>query len=908
MPKYFLLGFFLFAITFAKAQNTGVIKGRVIDSVSNKPVEMATVVVSDARDTTASFISYTLTDNNGKFTLHKLPAAIPLKVLITYVAYQPTRRRLNLRNNQTADLGNILFSPKELAEIVIKGERVPVVFKKDTIEFNAEAFKTRPNAMVEELLKKLPGVEVDNTGAITVLGKEVTKVQVDGKDFFTNDIRIATRNLDADMISTVQVYDDRENDPNHVIPDKNVKKIINLKFKKAFKKSIFGKVYGGKGTNGQYQAGGLVNMFRDTLQVSLLGAQNNLNNTGFDFNDLSSLGGALRGGGDALFSAGFSGGAPNGRQTTRSGGVNINTDYGKKLKINLAYTFNSTDNSTQTFTNRQQFLNDTTFVTRSINSNISNNSTQYFSGTVTWRPGGSATTYFRYSPYLTISNNSSNSNNSSTSYSNFVPLINNSLSATSSNGNSTQFRHSLSFNKQLKKKGAAISFDHNLSISPGSSYNIDDQSLTSYVAGLQSFAFSRKGDNTNTSKNINLSGTLVYPLGKKITVDIRPSAQLTDNLNRVETYDYNAATGNYDLFLPIQSSDLNRRIFNGSFNGGGIYNITNGITLSAHLLLQSMKVNDRFGRGTADLNRSYFNALPTISLSYKSFNLNYSQNMNLPNIGDMIPYSVVFSPLSSVTGNPDLKPTIRSNFGASYNKYNFQKGINLFVNLNFSYEENSIFRQRTLSKELVETSTPINRNGRYNYSLSTNFNKRFKKTNDLEFSASSNGGLSYNRDFFVINRQNGYQNGYTLNLSQSFNLNWKNIVTLSPQYSLAGTFINFNGLESKPQNYIIHSAATRVGVAWPKRFYIDGTYNYRYNPLAPAGFQKSSNLLNLSVARQFLKKDKGEIKLSCYDILNQNINIFRFISANTITDTEQQTIKRYFMLTLLFKFNKSTSK
>jgi len=125
---------------------------------------------------------------------------------------------------------------------------------------------------------------------------------------------------------------------------------------------------------------------------------------------------------------------------------------------------------------------------------------------------------------------------------------------------------------------------------------------------------------------------------------------------------------------------------------------------------------------------------------------------------------------------------------------------------------------------------------------------------------------------------------------------------------MGGTVINFSGLESKGQNYITHSAYTRIGMAWPKRFYIDGTYNYRYNPLAPAGFQKSSNLLNLSVARQFLKKDKGEIKLSCYDILNQNVSIYRSISANTITDTEQQTIKRYFMLTLLFKFNKSTSK
>lgn len=241
MQKYFLLAAFMLTVLVAEAQNTSVIKGRVIDSASNKPVEFATVVISDARDTSANFIAYTLTDKNGSFALHKLPAAIPLKLLISFVAYQPFRKKITLSNNQNLDIGNLLLSTKQLGEVVVKGERMPIVIRKDTIEFNAEAFKVRPNAVVEDLLKKLPGVEVDNSGKITVMGKYVTKIMVDGKEFFANDPRIASKNLDADMIAKVQVYDDRENDPDHLVPDIDVKKIINLKFKKRLRKAFLEK-------------------------------------------------------------------------------------------------------------------------------------------------------------------------------------------------------------------------------------------------------------------------------------------------------------------------------------------------------------------------------------------------------------------------------------------------------------------------------------------------------------------------------------------------------------------------------------------------------------------------------------------------------------------------------------------
>jgi hypothetical protein len=192
-------------------------------------------------------ISYTITDKNGAFAIHNLHDNEPARLLISHAGFESQHITLKYTKAEVLDLGNIHLREKQLAEVNIKGELVPVVIKKDTIEFNAEAFKVRPNAVVQDLLKKLPGVQIDRDGTITVNGKGVSKVKVDGRDFFANDPKIATQNLDADMIAKVQIYDDRENDPDHLTPDNDVKKIINLKFKKEFSKATFGKIVAGAG-------------------------------------------------------------------------------------------------------------------------------------------------------------------------------------------------------------------------------------------------------------------------------------------------------------------------------------------------------------------------------------------------------------------------------------------------------------------------------------------------------------------------------------------------------------------------------------------------------------------------------------------------------------------------------------
>lgn len=887
------------------AQNKGVVKGKVIDSLSNSPMEFATVAVLDMRDTASNLVAYTLTDKSGAFTVHNLPNGIPLKVYISFVAYQPYRKIIELNKPGALDIGTIRLNIKALNEVTITAERLPIVINKDTIEFNAEAFKVRPNAVVEDLLKKLPGMEVANDGSITVMGKSVEKVLVDGHEFFAADIRMATKNIDADMIDKVQVYDNRERDSNHRVSESQLKKIINLKFKKIYKKSIFGKGYSGFGKNDRYQAGGLVNSFRDTLQISILSSSNNLNSTGFDFNDLYTSGGLDRGG-EALSRAGLAFGGGTGKHKTTTAGLNINTDYGKKLKINFAYIYKGDLSEMSSLSRQQQFLQDTTLFTNSSSESSYRNYNHLFSSTIVWKPNDK--TELRYTPFVEISHSTSTGEIESNSYSNFVDPINNSAISNTASGNSLNVSHALSYNRQLNKSGASFGIEHSLSFNPGSHTNFDDTHLNSFVATFPSYTYMQRGDVRSSNTDVSLSASLNYPLSKNISADISTRGYYAHSQDRVSTYNYNPATGQYDSFLLEKSSNLNRDNWVQSINPGLSFDLPRDINVKIHFNTQFQQVNNAFGRNSADLAQHYTFFVPAISFERKGLSLNYSRDAILPNIGDLIPYTVVFSPSLSVTGNPDLKPTISDAYSINYSKYDFQSGVNYNLRASVSAYQNSVFRQRTLDAQLVETSTPINRDGRYNVSAGGYMSRQIKKEGDLHLSANLAIDLQKNHDFFVLNRMDGFQNSYRGSLVQGVSFNYKDKIQLEPQYMLTQVYTTYSGVDYASQKYITHALLTHFTFYLPWKTNVDGNYAYTYNPLVPAGFQRSSNLLTISMAHQFLRKDRGEIKFSCYDLLNQNINTFRSINQNSITDTQSQIIRRYFMVTLQFKFTKSMVK
>ncbi|MFC7523024.1 carboxypeptidase-like regulatory domain-containing protein [Parapedobacter sp. GCM10030251] len=281
---------FFLCCQLAFAQNYGTVTGIVTDA-EKQPLIKATVSIVSATDSTV--LSYSLTDETGKFKLIRIPAQRDLALYITHINSSPFRREIRLIPKEELTLDTLLMSGNNLDEVVIT-QVAPVRLNGDTLEYKVDYFKTRPNANVEELLQLLPGLQVNVDGTIYYQGRQVSAVRVNNKDFFAQDLTLATRNLDASLIDLVQVIKDKGDSKREILDDSELPIVINLKTKKEFVKADFGKFYGSGGTRDRYESGALVNTFRDTLQISFIGYANNLSRQGFDYSELSQYGGMDR--------------------------------------------------------------------------------------------------------------------------------------------------------------------------------------------------------------------------------------------------------------------------------------------------------------------------------------------------------------------------------------------------------------------------------------------------------------------------------------------------------------------------------------------------------------------------------------------------------------------------------------
>jgi len=886
------------------AQNRANIKGKVVDSTTKETMEFATVAVLNRKD--SSLVSYTTTLKTGEFNLHNLPSAVDLKLVISFVGYSNYRKYFRLEKGETVDLGTIKMGSKNgvLSEVKVHGEAVPIMVKKDTIEFSAEAFKTPPNAVVEDLLKRLPGIQIDMDGTITVNGKTIKKLLIDGKQYFANDPRIASKNLDADMIAKVQIYDDRDDDPDHLIPDAKVDKILNLTLKSAIKKSVGGKLHGGYGTRDRYDAGLLYNMFRDTLQISLIGLSNNLNQTGFSQSDLNSLGGFNRSGNVNTINAGGRGGGS--IQTVTSGGVNINTDYGKKLKVNLLYFYSYTNSNYTSTTFRQQFFGDTTLSSPGASQYIDVANQHTISSLVEANPD--TTVRIRYAPKVTFSTDAYNAIGTSNSYNNFFPQLNSSFANTDSHSNNFQFQQSFSYYKRLHRKGETLNITHNLNISPGSGLAYAINNFTSYTAVLPSSNLNRLADSYNNNIDASIGVNYRLPFNKKLTGDVQVNGSYNHNNGRLFDYNLDPATGKYTMYIDSLSHNLVRRQGIEYVRPELTFKLTKQINLIVNATVELMQTYNQFNKNIPDINRFNTYVLPNISYQSPKFSASYNQNINQPSINDLLPYTTFSSQLYSSIGNPNLKPTRTHNLNTNYYTNTAETMVSTSIYINGQYVENSVFRETNVNSQGATLAKPVNKTGSYSLTGGGYLSKGFKKIGQWQTRVSTSVYGSNYHSFFQVNNSEGFQNSYSISLNQSLYANWNNKFEINPSYNISPSITSYQNLAYNTVNYVTQNLNVPVTLKWIKHTTIESSYIYRYNPLVAAGFQKSINIFNFSLARQIQYRDRGEIKVSVYDLFDQNVSEYRYASGNSVTDQQQKILKRYFLLTYAYRFTSTTTK
>src|SRR5258705_1460035 len=319
-----LLGFTAISYSVLAQKIDGSVKGKLVDTSAKLGLGDATVSVISLKD--SSLVSFTLSDKKGLFEIKDLETG-DYRLSVSFLGYQPLKKNFSITAAKKAvDLGDVKMEKeyKSMNEVVVTDD-APVKIKQDTVEFKADAFKTKPNATVEDLLKKVPGMQVDKDGTVKAQGEQVQKVYVDGKEFFGNDPKLATKNLTADMVESVQVFDDMSDQAKFSkIDDGSKQKAINIKLKKDKKKGYFGKVLVGVGTNSRFETNLSLNHFNGDKQLSVLANANNINKQGFSFSDIvTAMGGfqGMMGGGGGMGGGGFGGGG-GGMQmmSTRGGG------------------------------------------------------------------------------------------------------------------------------------------------------------------------------------------------------------------------------------------------------------------------------------------------------------------------------------------------------------------------------------------------------------------------------------------------------------------------------------------------------------------------------------------------------------------------------------------------------------
>jgi hypothetical protein len=883
------------------------INGMVIDSVLKKPLNSATISLANAKD--SSLLSFTRSEEDGYFEVKNVKAGKYL-LSISYIGYQHLWLSLTVGANPKIDLGNIyLMDASQMMSVTVTARRPPVVINNDTVEFNSENFKTVPNAVVEDLLKKMPGIEVDKSGAITVNGKTVTKVYVNGKEMFTGDPKMATKNLAADAIDKIQVYDRKSDQAMFTgIDDGSEETAINLKMKKDRNNSTFGKLSAGGGTPERFDGSGNVNRFNNDMQLSVIGAANNTNRQGFSNGDISSFsgaGGGGRGGGGVTVSFSGGGGTDNNAQgiaTTLSTGVNYSNAFNDKktdFNANLAVSDVERNNNSKSFT--QNLTPGNSFNRSSVSNSTTDNQQQKFGSVIDHKVSESFS--FKFTPNITKQHNTSVSNSeTSTSLTNGT-VTNEATTNSTNTTDALNASSNLLLRKKFAKKGRTISSTLTNSYNESTSNGTQFTEQLFYAGGavindsILDQLNTRKGNTTAYSANV----VYTEPITKKSLLEFNAYLNKSIGSSRREVRDKSTGLLNTNL-----SNEFNSDY---TYTGGGInfranqkkFNFSTGFSLqNTNLKGENVSKNTKLSQDFQDI-------LPTATFQYnfsqtKNLNINYRTSTQQPSITQLQPVLDQSNINYQSIGNPDLKRSYVHNLNLRYFASKILAQKNFFATLNASTTNNSIVNRDSVLPSRVILSKPVNVNGAYRINGSLNYGFGIKKIYS-RFNFGINGGFNNNISYAngllntIVTKSAGPSFSYTFQLEEVMDID------LSTRYSFSNTNNAVNaGLNT---NFLTKVFSADVTNYLPFNFILNQSMNYTVNSGRAAGFNTAIPIWNASVSKYFMKNKRAELKMSAFDLLNKNIGISRNVSQNQIVDQEYNVISQYFLLSFTYSLQKS---
>lgn len=931
MLKFKLLTTLSFVFSLASFSQTPTLSGTVKDAETKQPLFGATVKIISGKDSAS-----VLSGKSGNFEFKYINPG-KYNLMISYLGHEVVKKEI-VWENITKKLDEIFINKeaKTLSGVTVVSTPPVVKQKADTVEISASQLKVNPDANSEDLIKKAPGITVEN-GQVKVGGEQVRKVTVDGRDFFGDDATATLRNLPAEIVDKIQVFDRLSDQAQFTgVDDGSAAKSINIVTKVNMRTGQFGRVFTGYGTDNHYLAGGNMSYFKNNKRLSVVALTNDVNQQNFAEMDLlgatgNSGGGGFRpqgggrqgGGGFGSGGGGFSGGGGSsflvgqqpGVSKTNSIGLNYNDKWGTKLDVSGSYFFNNRKTENSEILTREYFLagDSSQFYNQQ---NISSNNNFNHRANFRFDLKLDSFNSILITPSLNIQSYESKSDLTGLNYFTEINKISRTINSASSNRDAFNFNNNILYRHSFKKgsRTFSVSLASGINNQDGKNYT-DAYSL--YYKGSANLSDTTRQFNDQVSKGYQLSTSVNYtePVGKKGAIlEFRYNPSYSSSKSDKETFFINDVSGKYSEF----DSSLSN-VFDYTYmrqRGGISYRKgerNKQISFGFDVQSASLK-SDQVFPYTAHVEKSFFNLLPNANINLpvsKKANLRlfYRSMSREPNVNQLQDVINNSNPLLISTGNPDLKQSISNLLGGRYQYTNSAKGNSLFINFFGSAASNYVATATYIAKmdsvltpsvtlyKGSQLTKPVNLDGQWNLNTFITYARplKFIKTN-----MNLNTGFVYNRTPGLINNIHGLTQSYNFNTGVVLASNISQYVDYTVSYNA-----NFNKAKNSLQpaldnNYFMSTAGIKLNLLTKKGWLLNNDISNQVYKGLSSGFNQSYWLWSMAVAKKLFQKQQGEIRLSVFDLLNQNQSITRTVAETHIEDVNTKVVKQYFMLTFTY--------
>ncbi|MCL7761863.1 outer membrane beta-barrel protein [Polaribacter sp. Z014] len=894
MKKITFLTFLLLScITYSQSKKFE-ITGTIKSLEDNELLESATVHTERLKD--SSIIAYTITNSKGYFNIGGKTADAKVKLVVSYIGYKPYTKIISVKDQ---NIGTLILEPANVLDAVVIRSSAPITIKKDTVEFNVKSFKTKKDANVEDLLKKLPGVEVDDEGKITVNGKEVNKILVNGKPFFGNDPTITTRNLTKDIIEKIQISDTKTNAQAFSGEDSDGEnKTINLTIKKENNKGYFGKTAAGIGTDKKYEYAGMATRFKQSERIGLLAGGNNVNSPGFSFgNQRLQFGGNNRsfGGGQGIV-------------TSNNYGLNYINAFGKMFELSTDYFYKNSESDNKTTQNRETFLADGTSFTTNSN-NTSFNESDSHDASVDFEIEIDSTFRIDIESDFNADINKNTYTSASESFNNSSTLTNNSNSNSIADSNSKKFDNEVNLTKMFGDRGAFLRVELTANVNNSDTEDLVKSETNIYGDSPNQIIRDQFSDGNTDKTKIGSEVTYRYPiLSRLLYLDVSYEYSNTKTQKKRSTFNFDKNTNNYTDFSDLLSTDFEYQDNVKKPRAKLSFRNEKWSTSASIAYLNRTLKNTDFLRPETNLEREFNNLEYGVNIRFRkdrtsSYRLRYNFKNGTPSLSQLQPFRDESNPLNIVTGNPELAPTKTHSlrFGASNFNWKERTGFWAFGNI-------SLTNDRVVANTVIDPSTLIretsyaNVDGFYSVQAGGSYSvtKKWEDFGSLKSEFRVFGNHNKN-----INFNNGVQyssKATSISPRIGFDFMWDDILQIRPSYSISFNRNTYDIDSFSDKNFTSHDVLISTSTFLPKKLEWRNDVKYNFNPNIADGFQKSAWFWNTTL-RYSILKDQGAVGIKVYDILNQNTNARRVATEDYIQDSSSTVLKQYAMLTFTWKFN-----